>query len=54
VAFDASLPALAGPRVRIVDQTGLAIGGDGIHPDDAGYADEGQRWFAAIQAWRGA
>lgn len=54
VAFDAALPALAGPRVRIVDQTGLTIGGDGIHPDDAGYADEGQRWFTAIQAWRGA
>jgi lysophospholipase L1-like esterase len=40
-------------RVRLVDMVGVEIGADGIHPDDVGYADMGDRWWTALASWIG-
>jgi lysophospholipase L1-like esterase len=49
--FDDQLPALAeakGARVAVVDMRGVHLSVDGIHPDDAGYQDMANRWYATL------
>jgi lysophospholipase L1-like esterase len=36
------------PGIRVVDMRGVHIGTDGVHPDDAGYADMARRWAKAL------
>jgi lysophospholipase L1-like esterase len=53
-AFNDRLPALVaakGARVRLVDMTGIAQTGDGIHPSVAGYRTMAARWYAALSGW---
>jgi lysophospholipase L1-like esterase len=56
VHFNTKLAALVAGylgRVRLVDMVGVELGPDGIHPDDAGYADMGDRWWTALAACLG-
>jgi lysophospholipase L1-like esterase len=46
-AFNAQLGTLAGPRVTIVDMTGLELG-DKIHPTPEAYKGMAARWYAVI------
>ncbi len=60
--YDNGLPALAtskGWRVRTVDMRGVELAPastctpGGVYPDDAGYQQMADRWYAAVQHWRG-
>lgn len=54
-AYNAGLPALAAAKsgkVSVVDMAAapLITLADGVHPDDAGYAEMARRWHAALRA----